>query len=124
MKTKILVVDDEVLIIEEIAEALNDEGFECLTANNVAAALKLARNTPDLCLILTDLRMPGESGLDLIAILKNEFYTKLIFIVMSGHGSTSVEDSVVTQGVTFLRKPLDIDSLIETVNLKLRSVEE
>ena len=97
------------------------EGYDSLTASNVSDAVKIVRDNPDIALILTDLRMPGQSGLDLVDILKEEFNNKLCFIVMSGHGSSDVEDSVIKQGFAFIRKPLDIDELIDTIKLRLEN---
>lgn len=120
-RKKILIVDDEPLILEEALEALEFEGYDPLTASNVRDALKIAHDNPDITLILTDLKMPGQSGLDLVEILKQEFNNKLCFIVMSGHGSSDVEDSVIEQGFTFIRKPLDVDELTEIIRLRLKN---
>ena len=117
----VLIVDDEPLILEEALEALEFEGYDPLTAGNVRDALKIAHDNPDITLILTDLKMPGQSGLDLVEILKQEFNNKLCFIVMSGHGSSDVEDSVIEQGFTFIRKPLDVDELTEIIRLRLKN---
>ena len=116
-----LIVDDEPFILEEASEALEFEGYDPLTASNVTDALKIVRDNPDIALILTDLKMPGQSGLDLVEILKHEFNNKLRFIVMSGHGSSDVENSVIEQGFTFIRKPLDVDELTEIIKLRLQN---
>jgi DNA-binding NtrC family response regulator len=120
-KIKLLIVDDEPFILEEASEALEFEGYDPLTASNVADALKIARDNPDIALILTDLKMPGQSGLDLVEILKQEFNNKLCFIVMSGHGSSDIEDSATMQGFSFIRKPLDIDELTEIIKFRLEN---
>jgi DNA-binding NtrC family response regulator len=120
-RIKMLIVDDEPFILEEASEALEFEGYDPLTASNVMDALKIARDNPDIALILTDLKMPGQSGLDLVEILKQEFNNKLSFIVMSGHGSSEVEDSVIKQGFAFIRKPLNIDELTEIIKLRLEN---
>jgi DNA-binding NtrC family response regulator len=120
-KIKLLIVDDEPFILEEASEALEFEGYDPLTASNVADALKIARDNPDIALILTDLKMPGQSGLDLVEILKQEFNNKLCFIVMSGHGSSDIEDSATMQGSSFIRKPLDIDELTEIIKFRLEN---
>jgi DNA-binding NtrC family response regulator len=120
-RIKMLIVDDEPFILEEASEALEFEGYDPLTASNVTDALKIVRDNPDIALILTDLKMPGQSGLDLVEILKQEFNNKLCFIVMSGHGSSDVEDSVIEQGFAFIRKPLDIDELTDIIKLRLEN---
>ncbi|MFT5925143.1 MAG: DNA-binding NtrC family response regulator [Paraglaciecola sp.] len=120
MGIKILIVDDEPLIVDEVKETLNDEGYDCFSANNVNDAIDIARNNSDIDLILTDLNMPGKSGLDFISIMEAEFNHKFTFIVMSGHGSSDVESAITAQGFNFLRKPIDVDYLVDTVNSKLK----
>jgi CheY-like chemotaxis protein len=58
MPVKIVIVDDEPIIAEEVSENLTDEGYECLVASNVDDALVLVKNTKDIDIILTDLKMP------------------------------------------------------------------
>ena len=116
MPVKILIVDDEPLIVEEASEALTDEGYECLVANNVDEALVLVKNTKDIDIILTDLKMPKKTGSDLITAVKEEFDQQIKFIIMSGHGRPSVErNGVDIRSYPFLRKTLNIEGLVDTV---------
>ena len=118
MTIKILLVDDEELIRDEASETLVDEGYQCLTASNVDNALTIIRNNHDISLIVTDLKMPRKSGVDLIKIVENEFGKTFKFVVMSGHGSALVDEiDIDLNAYSFLKKPLDIDKLIETVSL-------
>jgi len=118
MTIKILIVDDEEFICEEASETLIDEGYQCLTASNVDDALTIIRNNHDISLIVTDLKMPRKSGVDLIKIVENEFGKTFKFVVMSGHGSVLVDEiDIDLNAYSFLKKPLDIDKLIETVSL-------
>ena len=117
MTKKILIVDDETINLEEVSEALNEEGYECLIANNVDVALNIVRNTPDLTVILTDLKMPNKSGVDLINAVKMEFERDIKFLIMSGHGSTSLSDEGSDLShFPFIGKPLNIDQLIKETN--------
>ena len=117
MTIKILIVDDEEFICEEASETLIDEGYQCLTASNVDDALTIIRNNHDISLIVTDLKMPRKSGVDLIKIVEDEFGKTFKFVVMSGHGSALVDEvSIDLNAYNFLKKPLDIDKLIETVS--------
>jgi CheY-like chemotaxis protein len=43
-----------------VAETLTDEGYECFVARNVDAAVEIVKITPEIILILTDLKMPGK----------------------------------------------------------------
>ena len=125
MTIKILLVDDEELIRDEASETLVDEGYQCLTASNVDDALTIIRNNHDISLIVTDLKMPRKSGVDLIKIVENEFGKTFKFVVMSGHGSALVDEiDIDLNAYSFLKKPLDIDKLIETVSLVLEKEDD
>lgn len=113
---KILIVDDEEIILEEASETLTDEGYECFLASNVDAAVEIVKTTPRIILILTDLKMPGKTGADLIKVVEKNFGQDIKFIVMSGHASPRVEaNGIDIVSYPFLRKPLDIENLIEMV---------
>ena len=105
MTIKILIVDDEEFICEEASETLIDEGYQCLTASNVDDALTIIRNNHDISLIVTDLKMPRKSGVDLIKIVENEFGKTFKFVVMSGHGSALVDEvSIDLNAYNFFKK--------------------
>jgi DNA-binding NtrC family response regulator len=119
---KVLIVDDEEIILEEASETLTEEGYECFAASGVKAAIKVIETTPGISLILTDLRMQGESGADLIKMVEEKFGQDIKFIVMSGHVSPSIEiDDINLELYPFLRKPLGINSLIEMVDTVLET---
>ena len=121
---KILIVDDEDIILEEAAETLTDEGYDCFVASNVKAAVDMINSTPGITLILTDLRMPGGTGADLIKIVETTLEHKIKFIVMSGHACPMIEKNGVDLSLyPFLKKPLDIETLIEKVESALELTE-
>lgn len=93
-----MIVDDEVFILEELAENLIEEGYECVTVDSVDAALKTIRNCFDISLILIDLRMPGKSGEDFIEMVEEDFPQIHKFIVMSGHGSSKYTSVDIRSG--------------------------
>jgi|TARA_B110000211_G_C13772674_1_gene418222 DNA-binding NtrC family response regulator len=124
MPVKIIIVDDELFIAEEMYETLTDEGYECLVASNVDDTLALVKNTKDIHIIITDLKMPKKTGADLIAAVEKEFGQQIKFIVMSGHGSPIIESNGVDVGsYPFLRKPLNIYDLLDTVAAVLKNKE-
>ena len=88
---KILVAEDEPLMLLAIEAKLKNEGFEVIGAQDGREALKiLETTTPDL--IITDILMPYTSGLELISIVKSDPNRKLPIIVLSGLGQ---EDTVM-----------------------------
>ena len=119
---KILIVDDEEIILEEASEALTDEGYECFVASNVEAAVEIVKTTPGIRLILTDLKMPRKTGADLIMTVEIELEKDIKFLVMSGHGSPRVPGNDINiASYPFLRKPLGIENLIEKVGSVLET---
>jgi DNA-binding NtrC family response regulator len=107
-----------------VYETLTDEGYECLVASNVDDTLALVKNTKDIDIILTDLKMPKKTGADLVAAVEKEFGQQIKFIVMSGHGSPIIESNGVDIGsYPFLSKPLNIYDLLDTVATVLENKE-
>lgn len=124
ISAKILIVDDEEMILELMAETITDTGYECFVANNVDAAVEIVKTTPGIVLIVTDLKMPGKTGADLIKIVEAECEQEIKFIVMSGHGSPRIEENGVDiASYPFLRKPLGIESLMEKISSVLEAKE-
>ncbi len=112
------------MILELMAETITDTGYECFVANNVDAAVEVVKTTPGIVLIVTDLKMPGKTGADLIKIVEAECEQEIKFIVMSGHGSPRIEENGVDiASYPFLRKPLGIESLIEKISSVLEAKE-
>ena len=123
MPYKVLVVDDEEGILEEAAEALTEEGYECFPASNVDDALAILRDDPEITLVVTDLKIPGKTGGDLIKEARAAFERDIKFIVMSGHGSPTIKiNGVDIDALPFLRKPLDIDEFLEMVGRVAASI--
>jgi two-component system alkaline phosphatase synthesis response regulator PhoP len=80
-QVKVLVVDDEIHIVQVVAIKLRNNGFEVITCENGAQALKLATNEkPDL--IVTDFQMPVMTGLELVQNLRSKPDTAEIPVVM------------------------------------------
>lgn len=86
-KIRILVVDDEVLIAETIAEILNQNGFEAYTATSAEDAIHVAmRTVPDI--VLSDVVMPRMSGVELGIEIRKELPGTRVLLI-SGQSSTS-----------------------------------
>ncbi len=70
LHTKILVVDDEPEIAEELTEFLESCDFPCASAFSAGDALSKISDDPSITLVMTDMRMPGQDGAALIKELK------------------------------------------------------
>ncbi|MDR6712002.1 DNA-binding NtrC family response regulator [Pseudomonas hunanensis] len=117
LRQQILLVDDEEEALQELAELLENEGFHCHTATSVKAALQLLTRHPDVALVITDLRMPDESGIALIKRLRDHTARQhLPVIVMSGHADLDdVSDLLRLHVLDLFRKPLYHARLLETL---------
>lgn len=117
-RQKILLVDDEEDALVELAESLGNEGFVCFTANSVTFALQELTLHPDIALVITDLRMPEESGISLIKRLREHTSrSQLPVIVMSGHAEMDdVSDMLRLQVLDLFRKPIYLVRLLDTLN--------
>ena len=113
MKARILVVDDDRLVLATLAHGLAQAGYEVIDADNGDDAILLARqHKPDLALL--DIRMEGKSGYDVAAYLREHLHTPFMFL------SAFADDDTVRQvralgAVAYLVKPLDIGQIVPTV---------
>lgn len=117
-RQQILLVDDEEDALVELAESLENEGFVCFTATSVTFALQELTLNPDIALVITDLRMPEESGISLIKRLRDHTAREhLPVIVTSGHADMEdVSDMLRLQVLDLFRKPIYHVRLLETLD--------
>jgi DNA-binding NtrC family response regulator len=115
----ILVVDDEPLQRDILKTILDDAGYETYTAASGEEALKVQKKYhPDV--LLTDLKMEGMDGIELIESIPIDSSTPTM-IIMTAHGTiTSAVESIKKGAFDYLTKPLNKDSLLLTVQ---RAVE-
>jgi len=116
----VLVVDDEADIVAGLVERLTRAGFSCLTASSVKDALASARQTrPDL--IISDINLAGESGLDLCSDIKeDEQLADVPVIFLSGAQIPhAVRRAHEAGGTYYLRKPFDPEVLLDLVDRAL-----
>lgn len=113
-KKRILLVDDEETLRLSVKQVLSEDGYEVITAKNGTEALGLARAN-DFDLVITDLRMPGLSGLQLVSeIKKTDPLTKIIIISAYGNMETVVE-AMRLGANDFVAKPFKVKSMKEIV---------
>ena len=117
-RQQLLLVDDEENALLELAELLEGEGFCCFTATSVTLALSQLTRHPDIALVITDLRMPEESGIALIRRLREHTSRQhLPVIVISGHADMSdVSDLLRLQVLDLFRKPIYHVRLLDTLD--------
>ncbi len=115
---KILIVDDEPMMLKITARALKDR-YETILASSGSEALELfAKDRPDL--VISDLKMPEMSGYELKKALMESGGEKVPFIFMSADETDESEDIGRELGAAdFLRKPVKGDVLLERVGIVL-----
>jgi len=112
---RVLIVDDEPMLREELQESLELEDFDVSAAESVDAALELCREA-NFDAVVTDLKMPGRGGLELIRELKDSDCNASLFVV-SGHGAeTNREKALGLGAAACFAKPLDVDALIDAIS--------
>ena len=110
MKPKILVIDDEKNTRDGLREALADD-YDVLLAEDGVKGLALLDANPDVCIALTDLRMPGMDGMDFIRTVTARKNAPLI-IMLTAYGSVQTAVEALKVGAyDYLSKPVDLDNL-------------
>lgn len=118
---EILLIDDDISVLEEIADIFRMEGFKVITADDGLNGLQKAKtHKPDI--IVSDIMMPNMDGIQLLSELMNDFDLSLIpFIFLTAKS----DKSDIRQGMNlgaddYITKPVCPEDLIEAVNNKLK----
>ncbi len=121
MSHSILIVDDEELIRWSLAEDLGKSGFKTFSADGVKEAVRITEaEVPDL--ILTDLRLQAESGIDLLKKIKKN-YPAIPVVLMTGFADVDTAVEAMREGAAdFISKPLQLTALKVTINRVLETV--
>jgi response regulator NasT len=113
-KGKILVVDDDRLVLATVTHGLAQAGYEVIDADNGDDAILLARRQrPELALL--DIRMEGKSGFDVAEYLRDQCHIPFIFL--SAFADPDTVAKVAELGaVAYMVKPLDVGQIVPTVD--------
>ena len=113
-KGKILVVDDDRLVLATVMHGLSSAGYEVIDADNGDDAILLARqHRPDLALL--DIRMDGKSGFDVAEYLREVGHTPFVFL--SAFSDEATVAKVKQLGaLAYLVKPLEVGQIVPTVD--------
>ena len=116
------IVDDDASIRWVLDKALSDAGWRTTVFDNAGDVLRQVQSeNPDV--IITDIRMPGTDGLELLQYL-NERTPSLPVIVMTAHTNPNNALSAYQAGAfEYLPKPFDLDEAVDLVHRALENVE-
>jgi response regulator NasT len=117
VRGRILVVDDDRLVLATVVHGLRQAGYEVIDADNGDDAILLAReHRPDLALL--DIRMEGKTGFDVAAYLRE--YLQVPFVFLSAFSDAQTLQQVKALGaLAYLVKPLDVSQIVPTVEAAL-----
>lgn len=117
---RILIVDDEKGICDVLYRVLDSEGFRPMVAHDGDNALEMIRlGMPDL--VVSDVRMPGMDGLELLRRIK-QFDSALPVIIITGWGGIEGAVDAVKQGASdYLTKPIDSQTFVGRINQALEA---
>jgi two-component system response regulator HydG len=122
MKTSVLIVDDEAVMRTYCTEALSSLGYSAQAADSVERAIPMLA-TGQFDAILTDVRMQGLSGLDLLEVVKRD-YPGVDVVIATGYGTVSAAVEAMKEGAyDYLTKPLKLEEL-ERVFRRLAEKQE
>lgn len=124
MGTKVLVVDDEKVILELTSMILQAKGYEVLSAANGEAGLELIeRESPPL--VLLDYMMPGMDGMTALRAIRERFPDTYV-IMFTGKGSEEIAVGLMKAGASdYILKPFNNQDLLERIDnvLRIRGIE-
>ena len=108
-KRTVLFVDDDKSILHSLVRGLLDEPYNMFVANSCKEAFEILQRK-EVHVIVTDMRMPEMTGLELFRIVKKE-YPHIIGMVLSGYGQDATLQTAIGQGeiFTFIPKPWKLE---------------
>lgn len=119
-RSRILVVDDETQITRVLKTTLNSQGYEVKSASDGESALNLALDwIPDL--IVTDLSMPGMTGIELCRLVRERSQVPIIVLSVRGEEKTKIE-ALDAGADDYVTKPFSVNELLARVRANLRRV--
>lgn len=127
-RQRVLIVDDERDILEEMAELLESKGLSVQTAGSAAEALKLLAADSDLNTVVSDIRMPLIDGVEMIDRAMQEPALRdrpLRFIMVTGHATLAdAQRSIRASAVDFVPKPINTDQLLLAISRATAQIAE
>ncbi len=117
MAESILAVDDSPSMQKMVSYTLKSAGYEVLVASDGVQALEIAKNSPEVSLVLTDVNMPNMDGITLIRRLREltEFKFKPILILTTESSDEKKMQGKQAGATGWIVKPFDPEKLLNTL---------
>ena len=121
-KGKILVVDDDRLVLAMVTHGLSQAGYEVIDADNGDDAILLARqHRPDIALL--DIRMEGKTGFDVAQYLREVGHTPFVFLSAFSDEKTVAQVKALG-ALAYLVKPLEVGQIVPTIDAAFARAQE
>lgn len=124
---KVLVVDDQPLIVEELCEFLESSGYRCVPCESSQQAIERFSEDAEIGLVLSDLHMPDMDGIQLIQELQRLAGKHRAFeaIMLTGRADKQDVIKALRAGIAdYYQKPIDLDELLEGVRRQEVALQE
>jgi DNA-binding NtrC family response regulator len=121
-KERILIVDDTPATLELLQRNLLSSGYEVLMASNVADAVRILDDT-HVDLVITDLKMPGLSGVHLVRHIRENHHDMEVMIITAYPSVKGAVEAVKTGAEEYLAKPFTKEELLSAVVRALRKLK-
>lgn len=124
---KVLVVDDQPLIVEELCEFLESSGYRCVPCESSQQAIERFSQDAEIGLVLSDLHMPDMNGIQLVQELQRIGGKHRVFeaIMLTGRADKQDVIKALRAGIAdYYQKPVDLDELLEGVKRQEAALQE
>ena len=112
----ILLVEDDPLLLESLADILSFADYEVKSAGAPREALQFLSTSPALPeLIVSDIMMPGMNGYQFLAAVRSDFSKHIPFLYISGLEATSLLHDPVQGTIGYLNKPFNVAELLDMI---------
>lgn len=121
MHPKVLVVDDQPLVLGVVQEILSRGPYQVFSANSAEEALKLMEDEA-IDVVISDERMPGMQGSEFLAIVRKRF-PNTVRIILTGHASVETAIRAINEGEVYrlLTKPVSSQDLYKAIDDGLKN---
>ena len=124
-RTKVLVVEDEEIIAEELTELLINHEYQASYVTSLAAAVEHLQQHPDTEVLLADVVMPDGNGLALLEFTRARERGRPAIIFVTGHASVGSASEAMRGGAfDYIEKPVHLDNLLDSVAKAATQVRE
>ncbi len=118
--SKILIIDDERTILDNLTFILELEDYEVVTASSGGEGIERFKATPGIDVVVTDMRMPGMTGMDVVRAIR-DLNQDMGVVILTGHGDMDNAVTAMKEGAfDYLNKPVNADKLLITLENAIR----